>query len=59
MPNEIDALAARLADVFHRETEHRKVKWGHLTPEERGIWRLIARVAARELDPLSGLSIKD
>lgn len=48
MPDYLDVIAAKLADVFYRETEQRKVKWGHLSASDRSLWRLIARVAERE-----------
>ena len=47
---EIDGLAACLAAVYFKETQARKVKWGHMAPGDRSLWRLIARAAKEYLE---------
>jgi len=48
MPTLVDTVAAKMADAYYRETEQRKRKWGHLTPSERSLWRLLSRIAEEE-----------
>ena len=43
-----DTIPAKLAGIYHRQTEGRKVKWEHLPPGDRSLWRLIARVGMKE-----------
>lgn len=43
--SETETLAAKLADVFYKETEQRKAKWEYLPPVDRSLWRLMARAA--------------
>jgi hypothetical protein len=49
MRNSLDSVAAAMADAFYRETESRKVKWDHMAPSDRSLWRLMARIAAEKL----------
>jgi hypothetical protein len=42
---DIDTIAARMAQIYYRQAEDRKVLWEHLAPSDRSMWRLVARGA--------------
>ena len=46
---DIDAIAAKMAEIFYRQTEDRKVKWEQLAPSDRSLWRLIAKAMKEEM----------
>lgn len=48
----IEELARVIADVYLKQTVGKSVRWQELTPEERSLWRLVARAAQKPLEEL-------
>jgi len=42
---DIDAVARVIAQAYLKQTTGRAVLWEQLTPDERSLWRLVARAA--------------